>query len=102
VRAIGVVDDADLQPLRDAASKGREAYTQAFFAAISGNPLLGRLVSFVLYDTLGPTLPDGLAGAATLWGLAQKTAMAYPKAVRRAGHADGNALFDAILESRSG
>ncbi|MBL7315252.1 molybdopterin oxidoreductase family protein, partial [Escherichia coli] len=37
-----------------------------------------------------------------LWGLAQKTAMAYPDAVRRAGHADGNALFDAILERPSG
>ncbi|MFV3889708.1 molybdopterin oxidoreductase family protein [Mycobacterium tuberculosis] len=30
------------------------------------------------------------------------TAMAYPDAVRRAGHADGNALFDAILERPSG
>ena len=50
----------------------------------------------------GPTLPDGLAGAAALWGLAQTAAMTYPDAVRRAGHADGDALFDAILASRSG
>ncbi len=28
--------------------------------------------------------------------------MTYPDAVRRAGHADGNALFEAILSSRSG
>jgi formate dehydrogenase len=28
--------------------------------------------------------------------------MAYPDAVRRAGHADGNALFEAVLEGRSG
>lgn len=28
--------------------------------------------------------------------------MTYPDAVRRAGHADGNALFTAILEGRSG
>jgi anaerobic selenocysteine-containing dehydrogenase len=55
-----------------------------------------------LYDTLGPTLPDGLAGAAALWGLAQKASFTYPDAVRRAGHADGNALFDAILHNRSG
>ncbi len=40
----------------------------------------------MLYETLGPTLPDGLAGAAALWGLFQKTAMAYPDAVRRAGY----------------
>ena len=29
----------------------------------------------------GLALPEGLAGAAALWGLAQKTAMAYPDAV---------------------
>ena len=63
---------------------------------------MSRVLPFVLYETLGPTLPDGLKGAAALWGLAQKTAMAYPEAVRRAGHADGNALFEAILQSRSG
>ena len=56
----------------------------------------------MLYETLGPTLPEGLAGAAALWGLAQRCAMTYPEAVRRAGHADGDALFDAILEGRSG
>ena len=43
-----------------------------------------------------------MRGAAALWGLAQKTALSYPEAVRRAGHADGNALFDAILDSPSG
>ena len=64
--------------------------------------MLGQVLPFVLYETLGPTLPEGLPGAAALWGLAQKTAMAYPEAVRRAGHADGNALFEAILQSRSG
>jgi formate dehydrogenase len=60
------------------------------------------VLPYVLYETLGPTLPDGLAGAAALWGLAQKTAMSYPDAVRRAGHTDGNALFEAILAGRSG
>lgn len=102
VRALGVVDDEDLRPLRRAAESGLDAYAQAFFAAVSANPALGRVLPFVLYETLGPTLPDGLAGAAALWGLAQKTAMTYPEAVRRAGHADGNALFEAILSSRSG
>jgi formate dehydrogenase len=69
---------------------------------IATSPTLGKLVPFVLYETLGPTLPDGLAGAAALWGLAQKTSLTYPEAVRRAGHADGNALFAAILQNRSG
>jgi anaerobic selenocysteine-containing dehydrogenase len=102
VRALGVVDDADLKPLRDAAKEGRAAYTQAFLEARATNPMFGKLLPFILYETLGPTLPDGLAGAAALWGLAQKAALKYPEAVQRAGHADGNALFDAILEGRSG
>ncbi|MGJ6124227.1 molybdopterin-dependent oxidoreductase [Mycolicibacterium sp. Y3] len=102
VRALGVVDDAELQPLRRAATEGLDAYAQAFFTAVGANPALGRVLPYVLYETLGPTLPDGLAGAAALWGLAQKAALTYPEAVRRAGHADGNALFTAILASPSG
>ncbi|MGO9507680.1 MAG: molybdopterin-dependent oxidoreductase [Mycobacterium sp.] len=102
VRALGVVDDADLRPLREAAQRGRQAYTEAFLVAVAANPTVAKLLPYVLYETLGPTLPDGMAGAAAVWGLAQKTAMSYPDAVRRAGHADGNALFDAILNSPSG
>ncbi|MDP7737517.1 molybdopterin-dependent oxidoreductase [Mycobacterium paragordonae] len=102
VRALGVVSDEDLRPLHEAAAQGRQAYAAAFLGAVAGNPTLARVLPYVLYETLGPTLPDGLAGAAALWGQAQKTAMTYPDAVRRAGHADGNALFDAILGSPSG
>ena len=102
VRALGVVDDADLAPLRQAADEGLDAYARAFLTAVAANPALSRVLPFVLYETLGPTLPEHLKGAAALWGLAQKTAMTYPDAVRRAGHADGNALFEAILTSRSG
>ncbi|MGO4445050.1 molybdopterin-dependent oxidoreductase [Mycobacterium sp. 2YAF39] len=102
VRALGVVDDAELEPLRRAARESREAFTAAFLQAVGASPMLGKVLPYVLYDTLGPSLPEGLSGAAALWGLAQKAAMTYPDAVRRAGHADGNALFDAILTSRSG
>jgi anaerobic selenocysteine-containing dehydrogenase len=102
VRALGVIDDADLRPLREAAQRDRQAYTEAFLGAVGANPTMAKLVPYVLYETLGPTLPDGLSGAAALWGLAQKTALSYPDAVRRAGHTDGNALFDAILNSPSG
>ena len=82
--------------------RARRQYAQAFLTAVGANPVLTKALPFVLYETSGPTLPDGLAGAAALWGLAQKAAMTYPEAVRRAGHADGNALFEAILSSRSG
>ncbi|KUI36966.1 molybdopterin oxidoreductase [Mycobacterium sp. IS-1496] len=101
-RALGVVDDAELAPLRAAARDGLAAYTTAFLTAMGANPGLNKVLPYVLYETLGPALPEGLSGAAALWGLAQKTAMAYPDAVRRAGHADGNALFEAILDHRSG
>ncbi|HWF54645.1 MAG TPA: molybdopterin-dependent oxidoreductase [Solirubrobacteraceae bacterium] len=102
VRALGVVDEAVLAPLRAAARLSRDAYAQALTEASVADPRIGRLIPFVLYETLGPALPDGLAGAAALWGLCQRATMTYPDAVRRAGHADGNALFDAILEGRSG
>lgn len=102
VRALGVVPDDDLRPLRDAAARGRQAYTEAFLAATATNPTVAKVLPYVLYETLGPTLPEGLRGAAALWGLAQKTALTYPEAVRRAGHADGNALFDAICDNPSG
>ncbi|TDO15109.1 anaerobic selenocysteine-containing dehydrogenase [Mycobacterium sp. BK086] len=102
VRALGVISDDDLRPLREAAQQGLEAYTGAFFTELAANPALGKVLPHVLYETLGPTLPDRLRGAAALWGLAQKAFVAYPDAVRRAGHADGNALFDTILASKSG
>jgi len=70
--------------------------------AAAADGRVGGLAAYVLYETLGPTLPGGAAGAAALWGLAHRCAMTYPDAVRRAGHADGDALFDAMLAGRSG
>ena len=102
VRGLGLVDETELAPLREAAEESRQAYTEAFAKATTANPMLSKLAPYVLYETLGPTLPQGLESAAALWGLAHRCAMTYPDAVRRAGHADGNALFDAILDSPSG
>ncbi|KGI68457.1 molybdopterin-dependent oxidoreductase [Mycolicibacterium rufum] len=102
MRELRVVDEAELEPLRRAAEAGLDQFAAAFLTAVGANPGLGKVLPFVLYETLGPTLPEGLSGAAALWGLAQKAAMTYPEAVRRAGHADGNALFDAILAGKSG
>src|SRR4051794_10234235 len=102
VRALGVVEESELAPLRAAAAEGLESYGAAFVRATTANPALSSLAPFVLYDTLGPSLPAGLEAAAALWGLAHRCAMSYPDAVRRAGHADGNALFEAILASPSG
>jgi anaerobic selenocysteine-containing dehydrogenase len=107
-RALGGFDDADTAPLHAAAAKGREAYAAAFFAALAAKPALGALAPVLLYETLGPTLPDGAASAAVIWALAHQCAQAYPESLRRAGFdgagafEQGEKLFDAILASRSG
>ena len=102
VRALGVVDETDLAPLRAAAQEDRSTFAQALASAVAAHPMFGKVLPFVLYETVGATLPEGMAGAAALWGLAEQTAMTYPEAVRRAGHRDGNALFDAIMTQQSG
>jgi anaerobic selenocysteine-containing dehydrogenase len=102
LRELGAVGEETLAPLREAAQAGRGEFAAAFGAAAAQNPALTGLAAYVLYETLGPTLPDGAAAAAALWGLAHRCAMTYPEAVARAGHADGEALFDAMLSSRSG
>ncbi len=70
------------------------------------DPALAAMAPLVLYRTLGPTLPDGAAAAAVLWGAAQRCVMSNPDGVRRAGFGDGpgaaDRLFDAILASPSG
>ncbi len=106
IRAMGELTD-DLADLHTAAAEGREAFAAAFAKASAEREQVGRYAPIVLYETLGPTLPDGAAAAATLWPLAHGIAASSPEAVRRAGHegegrALGEALFDAILAGRSG
>jgi anaerobic selenocysteine-containing dehydrogenase len=102
VRELGVVDQEVLDRLSAAAQEGTKAYAAALGTAVAEDSGLARLLPFVLYDTLGPTLPNGLAGAAALWGLSQRVAMTYPVAMQRAGHEDGDALFNAVIEGKSG
>ena len=75
VRALGAVSDDDLAPLREAASEGRAAFAEAFFAATAADPKLGAMAPIVLLETLGATLPDGAAAAALLWGAAHRCAL---------------------------
>ncbi|MDP9465374.1 MAG: molybdopterin-dependent oxidoreductase, partial [Actinomycetota bacterium] len=117
-RALGAYTDADLAPLRAAAGVSRAAFAEAFLTVGFEQPKLGKLAAVLLYETLGPTLttPDGApaAGAAAVWGLAQRCALGYADSIRRAGiggdetDADhqglslGDALFDAILAAPHG
>ncbi|MFT3775698.1 MAG: molybdopterin-dependent oxidoreductase [Minicystis sp.] len=111
VRALGALTDADLAPLHEAAalvpSMGRMAYAMAFMAATTEKPHLMNLAPVVLYETLGPTLPEGAAATAALWGVAVQCAMAFPESVKRAGFEGdgpelGDKLFEAIMTRRSG
>ncbi len=111
VRALGVLPDDVMTALRDAAAliptHGRGPYAAAFFRHVAGRKELMLLAPVILYETLGPTLPDGAAAAAVLWGLCQQFALAHGDSVKRAGiegdgPALGDRLFDAILAGRSG
>jgi len=110
-RALGVLPgDNVLAPLREAAARSRAEFAGAFRAFMAENPAAGAVAALILYNTLGPTLPDGTAAAAPLWGAAQACARRSGRAVRRAiGAADdipdvrlGDALFDAIVGARQG
>ena len=111
VRALGAVKDADLVYLHAVAARipteGRDAFADAFFQVTAANPALFPLAPILLYETLGPTLPDGAAAAALLWGAAHLCAMSYSESLRRAGFTGevremGEQLFDAMLTQRSG
>ncbi|HXG64258.1 MAG TPA: molybdopterin-dependent oxidoreductase [Blastocatellia bacterium] len=98
---------AEFPGLEEAAKKGRPAFATAFRAFLAARPELADYAPMILYRTLGPTLPDGAAAAAFLWATAHQFAARHPEAVRRAGHRGagpmlGEALFEAILSSRSG
>jgi anaerobic selenocysteine-containing dehydrogenase len=110
-RALGLLPgDNALAPLREAAFDSRPAFGQALRAFMGAHPQAAALGALVLYHTLGATLPDGTAAAAPLWQAAQAAAKRSPEAVRRAlGErgtvADdqlGDALFDAVVGTRSG
>ena len=106
VEATGALDESVYAPLRTAAERSRADFAAAFLSATSERPELAALAPVLLYRTLGPTLPDGAAAAALLWGACHRCARANPDGVRRAGFGEGleagEALFDAVLSHPSG
>jgi len=107
VEALGALTADDLAPLKAAAENGRRAFAKAFFVAMAANPMIAKLAPVVLYRTLGPTLPNGAASAAILWGACHSFVQANPESAARAGFAGesfvaGEKLFESILHSPSG
>lgn len=106
IRAMGALS-GDFAELKAAAKKGRLPFAIGFQNLMKQQPELQDYAPVILYETLGQTLPDGAAAAAFLWATAHQFAAKHPEAVRRAGHCGegpllGEALFEAILASRSG
>ena len=105
--ALGAYTEDELAPLHAALEQGRPAFIPAFFAKVLSNPKLAPLASVILYRTLGPRMPEGMASAAVVWGLVHQLAAKHPESLQRAGF-DGPAfvaaekLFEAILEHPSG
>jgi anaerobic selenocysteine-containing dehydrogenase len=107
IEAMGELTEADYEPLRAAAAKGRAEFAAAFLEAMGTEPRLLKYAPVVLYRALGPTLPAGMAAGAVYWFFAHQFVQANPAAAARAGF-DGDAfnagekLFDTILASKTG
>ncbi len=111
-RVLGAMGALPAEPvlaeLRDLAATDHAAMMSRAFQLFGENPELAPLASVLLYRTLGPTLPDGAAAAAPLWGACHRTAADHPRAVQRAldstaeGIELGELLFARVLASPSG
>src|SRR5262245_43875603 len=91
VEAMGELTDADYAPQRAAAAEGRTAFAMAFLGAMASNPRVAKYAPVVLYRTLGPTLPEGLAAGALYWAFAHQYVQKNAVAAARAGF-DGDPL----------
>jgi anaerobic selenocysteine-containing dehydrogenase len=107
VEALGELDDSHYRLLKRAARWGRTAFGLAFAWQAARDKKVSRYAPVVLYRTLGPTLPEGCAPAASLWGLSQMLVRKNKRAAARAGFgggalAAGNKLFDSLIKKPQG
>jgi formate dehydrogenase len=77
VRALGVVDESDLRRCAGP-PQGLDAYAEQFFTSAATSPMIAKTLPYVLYETLGPTLPDGLA-ALRRCGAWPRSRLTYPR-----------------------
>jgi anaerobic selenocysteine-containing dehydrogenase len=105
IEALQVFDEGELAPLHEAAQQGFDVYRQVFFEQMAKNSKISKMISYVLYRTLGPALGEGKAATSAIWGLCQMYVMKHPVEAARAGFEGDNAgteLFNTILNSPSG
>jgi anaerobic selenocysteine-containing dehydrogenase len=105
IEALQVFEEGELAPLQKAAEQGFEAYRQVFFEQMAQNPKISKMISYVLYRTLGPALGEGNEAGSAIWGLCQMYVLKHPIEAARAGFEGENAgidLFNKIASSPSG
>jgi anaerobic selenocysteine-containing dehydrogenase len=102
LEALGAAPTGKATLLRAALRLGRPVFKTVFAALIAADRSTIKMAPYLLYKSLGHALPDNAQPAAVLWGLAVKVSRDYPDAMRRAGHRNADALFDAIIANRSG
>jgi anaerobic selenocysteine-containing dehydrogenase len=107
LEALGELHDGNYRFLRTAARMGHTAFGLVFAWKSMRDKKVARYAPVVLYRTLGPSMPAGLAPAASLWGISQLFVRAQPVAAHGAGFGGskllgGNRLFKAILNNPSG
>lgn len=107
---VGALPADAVAQLRSAWGEGRSAFRRAVAELTGANPMLAALMPVLLYRAIGPLLPAGLAEGAALWGVCQMAVRHQKASIQRAGIGTdatdagtvADALFDAILEARSG
>jgi anaerobic selenocysteine-containing dehydrogenase len=107
VAGLGEMPEPAVKTLREAWDQGRAAFRARFFELLGEGPSFFQLAPVVLYRAIGDKLPHRLKEGAVIWALCQMAAQRIPESLRRAGFdgdaaEQGDALFDAILESPHG
>ena len=100
-----VVKPSDLNLLKFAAKGGIFAYTLAFLLQLARKPKLVGVIAYVLYRTLGPSLPKGQESTAVIWGISQIYAKKRAKQLARIGlkgFSAGTKLYQRIMAAPSG
>jgi len=102
IENMNTFEPGELDSLHTAAKLGIDAYQAELFAQMGSNKKVAKMLSYVLYRTLGPTLAKGQEATAAVWGLAQVYVLKNATEAARAGFSGpsaGNDLFRAIVDS---
>lgn len=102
IEALEVFESNELDSLKLAAQGGFAAYQAELFNQMGSNRKIASYLPYVLYRSLGPSLPDGQASTAAIWGLCQMYVLKHSAEAARAGFSGpsaGTDLYQALVDS---